>query len=267
MKLGFSPCPNDTYIFYALANHLIDSRGYDIEFVIDEVESLNRRAMVGELPVSKVSCAAFIRLRDRYRFLKSGGAFGRGCGPLVVGRKKVDASFLQGRTIAIPGEATTAHLLIRLYCDAAGVAPKAFVPMVFHEVMPAVAAGRVDAGVIIHEGRFTFGSWHLHAWIDLGGWWEKTTGLPLPLGGIVAEKALGEKTLQDLEGLIRASVGYASAHPGEAMPFIRRHAQEMADDVIRQHIALYVNEFSMDIGDEGTAALDELLRRASAAGF
>lgn len=267
LSLGFSPCPNDTFIFHALTHRIVDLRGHDFSVVIDDVESLNRRAAEHSLNITKVSCAAYVRFREYYRFLLSGGAFGRGCGPLVIAREPADAGFLAARTVAIPGELTTAFLLVRLLCDAAGLKPAQFVPMVFHEIMPAVAAGRVDAGVIIHEGRFTYRDHGLHALIDLGMWWEETTGLPIPLGGIIAEKRLGYTVIDDVEQIIRASVQYAFAHSEEAMPYIRRHAQELAEDTIRRHIALYVNDFTIDIGQEGRAALDELVRRAASAGF
>ncbi|HSW38439.1 MAG: hypothetical protein FD164_1523 [Nitrospirae bacterium] len=267
LSLGFSPCPNDTFIFHALTHRAVDLRGYDFSVVIDDVEGLNRRASARALNIAKVSCAAYVRFSDQYRFLQSGGAFGRGCGPLVIAREHAGADFLNNRTVAIPGELTTAFLLIRLFCSAAGVEAAGFVPMVFHEIMPAVAAGRVDAGVIIHEGRFTYQNHGLRCLIDLGLWWEEATGLPVPLGGIIAEKNLGEHVISDAEQIIRESVRYAFAHPEAAMPYIRDHAQELAEDVIRRHIALYVNDFTISIGPEGRAALDELVQRAAAARF
>lgn len=265
--LGFSPCPNDTFIFYALANRVIGMRGHAFDLCIDDVEALNRKAVHGELPVTKVSCAAYVRLRQTHRFLKSGGAFGKGCGPLVVARTAGTPDMLDNATVAIPGELTTAHLLLRLHADAAGIRPARYVPMVFHEIMPAVAAGRVDAGVIIHEGRFTYHQAGLQALVDLGVWWETTTGLPIPLGGIIAHRSLDGQAIDDIEAMIRESIAYARSHEVEAMPFIRQHAQELSDDVIRQHIRLYVNDFSIDHGPEGQAALDELISRAERAGF
>lgn len=267
LALGFSPCPNDTFIFYALAHRKIGLRGYAFDLCIDDVEALNRRAMQGSLPVTKVSCAAYVHLQKTHRFLRSGGAFGRGCGPLVVARENRQSALLDGASIAIPGELTTAHLLLRLFADASGIRPARVVPMVFHEIMPAVASGAVDAGVIIHEGRFTYAAAGLHALVDLGAWWEQTTGLPIPLGGIIAQSALGDQVIGDIESIIRESLTYARMNPDEAMPYIRQHAQELSDEVIRQHIGLYVNELSADFGPEGLAALDELAARAAAAGF
>lgn len=267
LALGFSPCPNDTFIFYALANRKIGLHGYAFDLCIDDVEALNRHAIQGSLPVTKVSCAAYIRLRQTHRFLRSGAAFGRGCGPLIVVRETPKTGMLDGASIAIPGELTTAHLLLRLFADASGFRPARFVPMVFHEIMPAVASGAVDAGVIIHEGRFTYAAAGLHSLMDLGVWWEQTTGLPIPLGGIIAQSSLGDQVIGDIEDIIRESLAYARRNPDEAMPYIRQHAQELSDDVIGQHISLYVNDFSADYGPEGLAALDELATRAAAAGF
>lgn len=267
LALGFSPCPNDTFIFHALANRVIGMHGYEFELCIDDVEALNRRAVSGELAVTKVSCAAYLRLRKTHRFLRSGGAFGRGCGPLVVARTQGSPGLLADATVAIPGELTTAHLLLRLFAQDSGIRPAQYVPMVFHEIMPAVAAGQVDAGVIIHEGRFTYGKAGLHSLIDLGAWWETTTGLPIPLGGIIAQQSLGDRVINDIEELIRASIRHARTHTAEAMPYIRHHAQELSDEVIRQHIELYVNDFSLDSGSEGQTALDELADRADSAGF
>jgi len=267
LALGFSPCPNDTFIFYAIANRKIGLHSYSFDLCIDDVEALNRRAIYGSLPVTKVSCAAYIRLQKTHRFLRSGAAFGRGCGPLVIARKNAQSGSLDGASIAIPGELTTAHLLLRLFANASGFRPARFVPMVFHEIMPAVASGAVDAGVIIHEGRFTYASAGLHALVDLGAWWEQTTRLPIPLGGIIAQSSLGDQVIRDIEDIIRESLAYARMHTEEAMPYIRQHAQELSDDVIGQHISLYVNDFSTDYGPEGLAALDELAARAAAAGF
>jgi 1,4-dihydroxy-6-naphthoate synthase len=209
-----------------------------------------------------------LRLQDSHRFLRSGGAFGRGCGPLVIVRDaQAEPQNLNGATVAIPGELTTAYLLLRLFTDAMGCRPAQYIPMVFHEIMPAVAEGRADAGVIIHESRFTYQTLGLHRLVDLGAWWEETTGLPIPLGGIIAQKSLGVRVIEDMQELIRTSLAYTRTHPDEAMPFIRQHAQELADTVIQQHIELYVNDFSVDAGAEGAAALAELAARAKAAGL
>ncbi len=266
ISLGFSPCPNDTFIFYALANGRIDTGGLDFDLHIEDVETLNRLALSRSLDVTKISCHAFHYIQDDYLFLKSGGAFGRGCGPLVISKENYEPQDLKGKSIAIPGELTTAYLLLKLFFDATfGKRPSMIVPMVFHEIPGAVRDGKVDAGLIIHESRFTYTEYGLSRVLDLGEWWEKETGLPIPLGGIVAKRTLGTE-IEKIEGLIRKSVGYSVSHPEEAMSFIKRYSQELSENVINNHIGLYVNDYSVDMGDEGAAALGELLKRARKAG-
>jgi 1,4-dihydroxy-6-naphthoate synthase len=263
--LGFSPCPNDTFIFYALLNGRLDTKGLLFEPRIEDVETLNRLALARSLDMTKVSCHAFHYVKDDYRFLRSGGAFGRGCGPLIVTRGVYDMKWLKGKKIAIPGEMTTAHLLLKLFFHSAfGSKDIDIVPMVFHEIPGAVRDGKVDAGLIIHESRFTYREHGLSRALDLGEWWETETGLPIPLGGIIGKKSLGS-SLDTVEALIRESVNYAHAHTAETMPFIRQYSQELSESVINNHIGLYVNDFTSDMGDEGRAALDELLKRAGAA--
>lgn len=260
LTLGYSPCPNDTFIFEALVHGRVDAGGLQFAERLEDVETLNRLARAGQLDVSKVSYGALPGLLERYVLLRSGGALGRGCGPLIVARRPM--SELAGARIAIPGAATTANLLLRLF--APGAAPG--VEMVYSRIMPAVAAGEVDAGLIIHESRFTYPDHGLVCVADLGAWWEETTGLPIPLGGIVARRSLGKAVHRRIEGAIRASVEHAFAHPADSREYIRENAQEMDDEVTRQHIALYVNEFSVDLGDAGEAAVRELFRRAAEAG-
>jgi 1,4-dihydroxy-6-naphthoate synthase len=263
--LGFSPCPNDTFIFYALLNGRLDTRGLQFETKIEDVETLNRLALQRVLDITKVSCHAFHYVKDDYRFLRAGGAFGRGCGPLLVGREPYTPRDLKNKKIAIPGEMTTAYLLLKLFFHSAfGIKPPDIVSMVFHEIPFAVRDGKVDAGLIIHESRFTYREYGLNKVLDLGEWWEKETGLPIPLGGIVGKKSLGP-LLDAVETLIGESVAYAHAHKAEAMPYIKRYSQELSESVINSHIDLYVNDFTADMGDEGRAALDELLKRAESA--
>ena len=268
ISLGFSPCPNDTYIFYALANKRIDTKGLDFNPLIEDVETLNQLAMKRAIDVTKISCHAFYHLQEDYHFLRAGGAFGRGCGPLMVVRSQgsgVRSSEI--KRIAIPGELTTAFLLLKLYL-ASTPSPithhpsLSFVVMPFYEIMEAVRDGKVDAGLIIHESRFTYQDYGLTQIIDLGDWWEKETGLPIPLGGIIAKKSLGLPTIKTIESLIRASVEYSMLHREDALPFIKKYSQELSDDVIFKHISLYVNDYTLDIGNEGEAALDELMKRA-----
>ena len=266
ITLGFSPCPNDTFIFYALVNRVIDTRGLDFKLHIEDVETLNRLAMARALDVTKISCHAFHQLQDDYRFLRSGGAFGRGCGPLIISKLPYTDKDLSNKSIAIPGEMTTAYLLLKLFFDATyRTKPLIIVPMLFHEIPAAVRDGKVDAGLIIHESRFTYHEFGLSRVVDLGEWWENETGLPIPLGGIIARKSLGPK-IEIIEELIRRSVEYSIAHKDEAMPFIKKYSQELSEIVINSHIGLYVNDFTLEMGEEGLASLNELIGRAKSAG-
>ena len=261
LSLGYSPCPNDTFIFHALVHGLVGAEGLRFAERLEDVETLNRLAARAELDVTKVSYGAIPHLLGDYVLLKSGGALGRGCGPLVVAREPLDASALAGKRIAIPGANTTANLLLRLFAPDA--APG--VEMVYSAIMPAVARGEVDAGLIIHESRFTYPQHGLSKVVDLGEWWEGATGLPIPLGGILARRALGEATIRAVDDALRRSVEHAFADPAASRPYVRRHAQEMDDAVTQQHIDLYVNRFSADLGSEGERAIHELFARARAA--
>ncbi|MGB4600653.1 MAG: 1,4-dihydroxy-6-naphthoate synthase [Trichlorobacter sp.] len=263
LTLGFSPCPNDTFMFYPLVHGLVDTGGQRFNERLEDVETLNRLAVKGVLDVTKVSYAALGHIRGEYALLKAGSALGRGCGPLLVAREPLDPAGLKGKTIAIPGRYTTAHLLMRLYNPEL----ETFLEMPFHEIMDAVMTGRADAGVIIHESRFTYQGFGLHQLADLGAWWEGETGLPIPLGGIVARRSLGAATINSIETALGAGVEYARANPGEAAHYIREHAQEMSEQVCSAHIGLYVNDFSQSLGDEGERAIRELLHRAEVAGI
>ncbi len=263
LTLGFSPCPNDTFMFYPLVHGLVDTAGFTYRERLEDVETLNRMALKGELDISKVSCHALGHIRDQYVLLRSGSALGRGCGPLLVANDKVDPTGLRGKTIAVPGRYTTAMLLLRLFDPALDN----FIVMPFNEIMDAVLSGNVDAGVIIHESRFTYQGFGLHKLLDLGEWWEAETGLPIPLGGIVARRSLGMETISAVERTLQTGVEYARNHPDQAAGFIREHAQEMSPEVCASHIALYVNEFSVELGREGELAINELLRRAEISGI
>jgi len=263
LTLGFSPCPNDTFMFYPLVHGLVDTAGLTFRERLEDVETLNHLALAGELDVSKVSYHALGHIRDQYALLRSGSALGRGCGPLLVAREEIDPADLRGRRIAVPGLYTTALLLLRL------LDPKLdnFIVMPFNEIMDAVLTGKADAGLIIHESRFTYQGLGLHRLIDLGEWWEGETGLPIPLGGIVARRSLGAETIAVIERALKAGVVYARSHPAEAAGYIREHAQEMSDEVCAAHIGLYVNDFSAELGEEGERAIAELLRRAEKSGI
>ena len=264
LVLAYSPCPNDTFIFTPWVEGRIEGAPPVVERY-EDIDTLNRIALAGEPDVVKISFHAFGHLRDRYVLLRSGGALGRGCGPLVVARTAFDADTLAGRSVAIPGRLTTAALLVRLFAPALPDAN--IVVMPFHEIMPAVCGGQVDAGVIIHESRFTYQRHGLTRIVDLGEWWERETGHAIPLGGIAMRRDLGADLARRTELTLTASVDYAHAHPEHVWPTIRRHAQEMEDDVMRQHIALYVNDFTRDYGAEGEAAIDYLLGKANDLGI
>ena len=263
LTLGFSPCPNDTFMFYPLVHGLVDTAGLSFSEQLEDVETLNQLALDGILDVTKVSYAALGHIRNDYALLRAGSALGRGCGPLLVAMDELDLNDLAGRTIAIPGRFTTAFMLLRLFNPAL----ENFLVMPFHEIMEAVMTGRVDAGVIIHESRFTYQGFGLHKLLDLGEWWEQTTGKPIPLGGIVARRSLGPQTIMAIEAALKCGVAYARSNPAEAARFIREHAQEMSEEVCAAHIGLYVNDFSTELGEEGVAAIEELLKRAETAGI
>jgi 1,4-dihydroxy-6-naphthoate synthase len=254
ISLGFSPCPNDTFVFHALVHGLVD--GPAVSPVLADIDVLNAHALRGDLDVVKVSYGVLPQLRS-YTLLSSGGALGRGCGPLVLTASPASADSLRGARIAVPGEQTTAYLLLRLWDP--GFASVDVMP--FDRIMPAVRRGDVDAGLVIHEARFTYPSYGLHLVADLGDWWESETGLPIPLGAIVARRSLD---VAGIEAAVRASVEYAWAHPEASRDYVLAHSQELAPDVVDAHIALYVNDFTRDLGDEGRRAVDELLRRAAA---
>jgi len=266
INIGYSPCPNDTFIFYALIHKKIDTYGIEFREILEDVETLNTLALSSQLDVTKVSCHAFGHIRDSYVFLRSGGAFGCGCGPLVVASQVCTMEWLKGKRIAVPGRLTTALLLLKLY-DQEGTLGLQVIPMPFSQIMAAVSNGEVDAGLVIHEGRFTFKNYDLTQILDLGQWWESATGQLIPLGGIVARRALGPKTISIIESLIAESIQYSQANPAESLHYIKRHSQELDDSVIRQHITLYVNEYSIDLGSKGRDGLVELLTRAETAGI
>jgi 1,4-dihydroxy-6-naphthoate synthase len=270
LLLAYSPCPNDTFIFHAWVHGLV-AGAPAVEERLEDIDTLNRLALQGEADVVKVSMYAFARLRQEYALLHSGGAMGRGCGPLVVAPKGSPLSAVPnvrrvtvladelGRVrVAVPGNLTTAALLADLL--AGGLAHPVVMP--FDQIMSAVAQGEVDAGVIIHEGRFTYGSYGLRRLIDLGEWWEDVTGLPLPLGGIAVRRTLEEGLKGDIDRAVRASVEHARTHPETTGDYVRSHAQEMDPLVCQQHIDLYVNDFSVDYGAEGEEAIRRVLAAA-----
>lgn len=254
LTLGFSPCPNDTFIFDALVNGRLDTGGLRFEPVLEDVETLNRWALEGRLDVTKVSYGVLPLVAPRYALLRAGGALGRGVGPLLVARP--DRPFdPAAATVAIPGEHTTAHLLFSLAYPQAK--RKRF--LVFSAIERAVLSGEVDAGVLIHEGRFTYQAKGLARVADLGERWEAETGAPIPLGGIVARRGLGPETACAVDRLVRASAEQALAARPLITEYVRRHAQELDEEVMRRHVDLYVNDFSVDMGEGGRSAVRNLL--------
>jgi len=261
LSLAFSPCPNDTFVFHAWVHGLIDDAP-KVGVTFADVDVTNGAAERGEFDVVKVSYAALPWLLDKYELLPAGGALGRGCGPLVLTNGRTD---LAGATVAVPGERTTAYLLFRLWAAQIGVGSELRIEvMPFPEIMPAVRDGKVDAGLVIHEARFTYGNYGLTSIVDLGEWWEADTGLPIPLGAILAKRGLD---IEALTRVVRSSVEYAFANPSASKAYVAEHAQEMDPDVQARHIALYVNDFSVDLGTDGYAAITGLLTRAAAAGL
>lgn len=264
--LAYSPCPNDTFVFHAWATGLLPGTPAP-EVTIADIDATNTLAARGELDVLKISYAALPYVLDRYALLPCGGALGHSCGPLLLTRDPCEPAALDGRVVAIPTERSTAYLLFRLW--ARQTLPDSDVRTVvlpFHRIMPAIRDGEVDAGLVIHEARFTFHKYGLHRLADLGEAWEARTGLPIPLGAIVARRDLGPDGIARVADAVRASVRHAWAHPEASRDYVRAHAQEMARDVQEQHIRLYVNDYTHDLGPDGHAAVRTLLERAARAG-
>jgi 1,4-dihydroxy-6-naphthoate synthase len=263
LSLGYSPCPNDTFIFYGLVHGLIDTDLRFMEPHLEDVETLNCWAMGGKLDVTKLSFHALGHILDDYCVLSSGSALGRGCGPLLVAAQEMDLTSKKNIKIAVPGRYTTAALLFQMF------APQCtnIVEMRFEKIMESIAKGEVDAGVIIHESRFTYEDDGLICLQDLGQWWENTSGQPIPLGCIAAKRSLGEKKIKKIDLAIRTSLEFAYQNPEDCLPYIRKYSQEIDEKVVRDHIGLYVNEFSLRLGDEGLQAIESFLQRGRQAGI
>lgn len=257
LTLGYSTCPNDTFIFYALAHNLIDCGGLEFKTELKDIETLNQYAKKGIFDISKLSFAAMGHLQKTYGLLRSGAALGRGCGPLVVAKPGYELATgdLESKKVAIPGMWTTAAMLLGLHLsDISADKPKLF-PMPFDRIMPAVSKGEFEFGVIIHEGRFTYQKYGLVSLVDLGQWWEEKTSLPIPLGGIAIRRDISPEIARTVESAVNASVKYAFNNRQAADGYIKKYAQEIAPSVIRQHIDLYVNEFTIALGREGEEAI------------
>jgi len=261
LSIAYSPCPNDTFVFHALTHGLLPGApAFDVTFA--DIDVTNYWVQEADAPdVLKISYPALPLVRDRYELLHCGGTLGRGCGPLVLSRDAVEAGDLAGGVVAVPSLLSSAYRLFELWAEKNVPGGTDIKVMPFHEIMLAVAAGEVAAGLVIHEARFTYQNFGLTCHADLGEWWETETGLPIPLGAIVARKDLGAEALAELSGLIRDSVDYAWADPKASHEYVMEHAQEMDPEVAQQHIGLYVNEFTRDLGPDGLAAVEALLAR------
>jgi 1,4-dihydroxy-6-naphthoate synthase len=265
LTLGFSPCPNDCFVFDAIVNRRVDLEGLEFSPRIADVEALNRLTFAGDIDVTKLSYHAYAHCMGDYVVLDSGGALGKNCGPLLIAKREIplDEVAAGQLSIAIPGKYTTANFLFGLAFPTAGNRSE----MLFSDIEGAVLSGGVDAGVIIHENRFTYADKGLKKIVDLGEFWERETGMPIPLGGIVVRRSLPEDVKRRVDRVIRRSVEYAFAHPLASRPFVRAHAQEMSEDVMRQHIELYVNEYSVSLGIDGRNAVRTLFDRAADTGL
>jgi 1,4-dihydroxy-6-naphthoate synthase len=258
LSLGFSPCPNDTFIFDALVNKKIDTGGLEFEVITEDVETLNQWALQGKLDITKLSFPAFFQSLDQYVLLNAGSALGKGVGPLVVSKFKIKKSKLKigDATIALPGVNTTANLLFNFaYPEALN---KKY--MVFSAIEDSVSNGETDLGVIIHENRFTYQQKGLHKVMDLGEYWEEKKKMPIPLGGIAIKRKIDRKTITLIDKLIRKSLEHAFSNYPLITDYVRRHSQAMQDEVMRQHIDLYVNKYSLDLGKKGRKAIQKLYK-------
>lgn len=263
LTLGFSPCPNDTFIFDAMVNGKIETGGIEFEYVPEDVETLNQWALEGRLDITKLSYNTFLHTVDKYALLHSGSALGKGVGPLLIARQPIPLAELPHLRIAIPGVNTTANLLLSLAYPQA----KDKHAYIFSQVEDAVLSGEADAGLIIHENRFTYAARGLHKLIDLGDWWEQTVNAAIPLGGIVIRRSIDRQLAATVDDIIRRSLAYSWQHYPRLSDFVTCHAQEMEEDVMRQHIELYVNEYTTDLGPTGIHAIHTLFSKAQESGI
>ena len=263
LTLGFSPCPNDTFIFDAMVHQKIDTEGLEFEVQLGDVEQLNQKAFATALDITKLSYHAYAYLIESYALLTSGSALGNNCGPLLVAKTAIPPKDLANKRIAIPGKYTTANFLLSLaFPDV-----KKKEETLFSKIEQQILSGAVDAGLIIHENRFTYQDRGLVKIIDLGEWWEQRTQLPIPLGGIVVQRKFSTALQQKINRVLRRSIEFAFANPAASLPYIQAHAQEMDIAVVQQHIGLYVNDFSIDLGEKGKAAIQYLFDTAIKTGL
>lgn len=263
LTIGFSPCPNDTFIFDALVHHKIDTEGLDFLVYLGDVEGLNNKAFKGELDITKISYHAYGYLTDKYVLLNAGGALGKGCGPILIRHQDFKTSDFKTLRIAIPGKYTTANFLLSIAHPEADNK----VEMLFSDIESAVLSGEVDAGLIIHENRFTYQEKGLEKIIDLGEYWEDTTGHLIPLGGIIIKRSLPSETIEKVNRVLRKSIEYAFANPGSPLSYMKENSQEMDENVMMQHVELYVNKYSLDLGAEGRDAITQMFNLAQEKGI
>jgi 1,4-dihydroxy-6-naphthoate synthase len=256
--LGFSPCPNDTFIFDAMVHGKVDTEGLDFNFILDDVDNLNKKTQNSELDITKISFFAYASAFKNYQLLDAGSALGFGCGPLLISKEKIRYEDMPAKKIAVPGQSTTANFLMSFaFPDA-----KKKTPLLFSEIEEAVLSGEYDAGVIIHENRFTYEQKGLIKIADLGKTWEQQTGMPIPLGGIAVRRSLPEDLKLQIQDIVTRSVEFALQYPSSSNDFVCKNAQAMDADVIRKHIELYVNDFSVSLGNKGKEAIKFLYRKA-----
>lgn len=257
IRLGFSTCPNDTFMFFALAHGHIDTGEIEYDLYLDDILHLNQMAISGSLDMVKISYNTYGKVLHAYQLLDAGSALGHNCGPLLIAKRPYSKEELvrENFAIAIPGFNTTANLLLSYYAPSLLNRHE----MIFHEVMPAILDGKMAAGVIIHENRFTYQKHGLVCIQDLGEYWENQTQLPIPLGAIVAKKELGSETIAQLQNHMRESIAYAFGNPEATLEYVRTHAQEMEEEVMKSHIDLYVNAYSLSLGKQGRKAVKKVL--------
>jgi len=263
LTLGHSPDPDDAFMFYGLAAGKVDAGGWAFEHILQDIQTLNDRAMKGELDITAISIHAYPYVADKYALTACGSSMGDGYGPMVVAREPMSIEALRGLTIAIPGKMTTAYLALNLLLGADAFSPTV---VMFDEILEQVADGRVDAGLIIHEGQLTYANHDLHQVVDLGAWFKEQTGLPLPLGGNCIRRDLGG-AMEAITAILKSSIEYGLAHRDEAVAHALQYARDMGHDLADQFVGMYVNEWTVDYGDVGRRAMRELLARGFAAGL
>jgi len=264
LTLGHSPDPDDAFMFYALAKDKIDTGGWTFEHVLQDIQTLNDRALRGELDITAISIHAYPYVADTYALTSCGSSMGDGYGPMVVAQTPMSIEQLRGRTLAVPGERTTGFLALNLLL---GKGTFRHVVILFDEILDAVAGGTVDAGLIIHEGQLTYHRHRLHKIVDLGAWWKQTTGLPLPLGGNCIRRALGPEAMAEVAGILRRSIEYSLAHRAEAVEHALQYARDMGRELADEFVGMYVNRWTLDYGSVGRQAVRHLLHRGREAGL